>query len=91
MKTFTRLCFSALFAIMIAVVPSYAQNKSTVIGTVTAADSKDPVAYALVHCPDAGVQAVTDGKGRFEMKIVPASTRLTSRSSVSRQSSRPSP
>ena len=71
MKTFTRLCFSALFAIMIAVVPSYAQNKSTVIGTVTAADSKDPVAYALVHCPDAGVQAVTDGKGRFEMKVVP--------------------
>ena len=71
MKTFTRLCFSALFAIMIAVVPSYAQNKSTVIGTVTAADTKDPVAYALVHCPDAGVQAVTDGKGRFEMKIVP--------------------
>ena len=71
MKTFTRLCFSALLAIMIAVVPSYAQNKSTVIGTVTAADTKDPVAYALVHCPDAGVQAVTDGKGRFEMKIVP--------------------
>ena len=71
MKTFTRLCFSALLAIMIAVVPSYAQNKSTVIGTVTAADTKDPVAYALVHCPEAGVQAVTDGKGHFEMKIVP--------------------
>ena len=71
MKTFTRLCFSALLAIMIAVAPSYAQNKSTVIGTVTAADTKDPVAYALVHCPEAGVQAVTDGKGRFEMKIVP--------------------
>ena len=76
MKIFTRLCLSALFAIVVAIVPTYAQNKATVVGTVTSADSKEPIAYALVHCPDAGVQAVTDGKGQFELKITPGQHKI---------------
>ena len=71
MRIFTKLCLSVLFATIIAVMPSFAQNKSVVNGTVTAADTKAPVAYALVHIPEVGAQAVTDGEGNFELKLVP--------------------
>ena len=76
MKTFRRLCLSALFAIVVAIAPTYAQNKSSIIGKVIAADTKEPVAYALVHFPEEGVQAVTDGKGHFEIKIAPGSHKV---------------
>ena len=52
--------------------PSNAQTKATVSGAVVAADTKAPVAYALVHLPDAGLQAVTDNKGEFRFKAVSA-------------------
>ena len=71
MRIFTKLCLSVLFATIIAIMPSFAQNKSVVNGTVTAADTKAPVAYALVHIPEVGAQAVTDGKGNFELKLNP--------------------
>ena len=71
MRIFTKLCLSVLFATIIAIMPSFAQNKSVVNGTVTAADTKAPVAYALVHIPEVGAQAVTDGKGNFEFKLNP--------------------
>ena len=71
MRIFTKLCLSVLFATIIAVMPSFAQNKSVVNGTVTAADTKAPVAYALVHIPEVGAQAVTDGEGNFELKLAP--------------------
>ncbi len=71
MKIFTRLCLTALFAMVVAIMPAYAQTKSTLRGTVKSADTQEPVAYALVHFPEAGAQAVTDGKGQFELKIAP--------------------
>jgi hypothetical protein len=71
MRIFTKLCLSVLFATIIAIMPSFAQNKSVVNGTVTAADTKAPVAYALVHILEVGAQAVTDGKGNFEFKLNP--------------------
>ncbi len=74
MKLFTKLCFSALLAIVFAALPSNAQTKVTVNGSVVSADAKAPVAYALVHIPDAGIQAITDNKGRFQLKNVSAGT-----------------
>lgn len=72
MKIFAKLCISAILAAAAAVLPSNAQTKASLSGTVAAADSKSPVAYALVHLPDAGLQTVTDNKGEFRFKNVPA-------------------
>lgn len=71
MKIFAKLCISAILAVAAAVLPSNAQTKALLSGTVAAADSKSPVAYALVHLPDAGLQTVTDNKGEFRFKNVP--------------------
>lgn len=70
MKLFTKLCLSALLSLAAAVMPSAAQTKITVNGTVTTADTKAPIAYALVHIPDSGHQTVTDNNGRFSFKNV---------------------
>ncbi len=72
MKIFAKLCFSAIVAVAAVASPSNAQTKASISGTVVAADSKAPVAYALVHIPDAGLQAVTDNKGEFRFKTVSA-------------------
>lgn len=72
MKFFAKLCISAILAAAAVASPSNAQTKATVSGAVVAADTKAPVAYALVHLPDAGLQAVTDNKGEFRFKAVSA-------------------
>jgi len=70
MKFFAKLCISAILTAAAAILPSNAQTRASISGRVVAADSKAPIAYALVHLPDAGLQAVTDNKGEFRFKAV---------------------
>ena len=58
MKFFAKLCISAILAAAAVASPSNAQTKATVSGAVVAADTKAPVAYALVHLPDAGLSLI---------------------------------
>lgn len=68
MKIFTRLC-----VVMLAVVfatASFAQQKASLQGKVISAETKQAVAYALVHFPETGQQAVTNSEGDFTIKQI---------------------
>ena len=72
MKIFVKLCLMALVAILGVVAPSYAQQKTSLAGKVISAETKQAVAYALVHFPEVGLQAVTSSEGDFEIKQIAA-------------------
>ncbi len=63
------MTFVAIFSI---VMPSFAQQKASLSGQVVSADTKQAVAYALVHFPESGLQAVTNSEGTFSLKQIAA-------------------
>ncbi|MBQ3536614.1 MAG: TonB-dependent receptor [Alistipes sp.] len=69
MKIFTKLCVVMIMAISLAM-PSFAQQKTSLVGRVVSADTKQAVAYALVHFPETGLQAVTNSEGDFTIKQI---------------------
>lgn len=69
MKIFTRLCVVMLAALSLAM-PSFAQQRASLVGRVVSADTKQAVAYALVHFPETGQQAVTNSEGDFSIKQI---------------------
>ncbi len=71
MKIFTKLCVVMIMAISLAM-PSFAQQKASLVGRVVSADTKQAVAYALVHFPETGLQAVTNSEGDFTIKQIAA-------------------
>ncbi|MBR3703108.1 MAG: TonB-dependent receptor [Alistipes sp.] len=71
MKIFTKLCVVMIMAISF-VMPSFAQQKASLVGRVVSADTKQAVAYALVHFPETGLQAVTNSEGDFTIKQIAA-------------------
>ncbi len=71
MKIFTKLCVVMIMAISL-VMPSFAQQKASLVGRVVSADTKQAVAYALVHFPETGLQAVTNSEGDFTIKQIAA-------------------
>lgn len=75
MKILTQLCI-ALMVAFAATATALAQEKSLLTATVTVADTDQGVAYALVNFPDAGVQAMTDGKGEFKVRLLPGEHRI---------------
>ena len=62
----------ALLAIFSVAVPSFAQQKASLEGKIISAETKQAVAYALVHFPDVGLQAVTNAEGAFQIKQIAA-------------------
>ena len=70
MKIFVKLCLMALVAMLGVAAPSYAQQKTSLNGKVISAETKQAVAYALVHFPEVGLQAVTNSEGDFEIKQI---------------------
>ena len=70
MKNITRLCLMTLGAILCIVTESFAQQKASLAGKVISADTKHAVAYALVHFPETGLQAVTNSEGDFQIKQI---------------------
>ena len=71
MKIFTKLCVVVIMALSFAM-PSLAQQKASLVGRVVSADTKQAVAYALVHFPETGLQAVTNSEGDFTIKQIAA-------------------
>lgn len=71
MKILTKLCVVMIMAISL-VMPSFAQQKASLVGRVVSADTKQAVAYALVHFPETGLQAVTNSEGDFTIKQIAA-------------------
>lgn len=71
MKIFTKLCVVVIMALSLAM-PSFAQQKASLVGRVVSADTKQAVAYALVHFPETGLQAVTNSEGDFTIKQIAA-------------------
>lgn len=71
MKILTKLCVVMIMAISLAM-PSFAQQKASLVGRVVSADTKQAVAYALVHFPETGLQAVTNSEGDFTIKQIAA-------------------
>ncbi|MBE6199997.1 MAG: TonB-dependent receptor [Rikenellaceae bacterium] len=71
MKIFTKLCVVVIMALSFAM-PSFAQQKASLVGRVVSADTKQAVAYALVHFPETGLQAVTNSEGDFTIKQIAA-------------------
>ena len=62
--------------LLIIILPCFAatlkaQATADIAGTVTAADSREPIGFASVLMKDYGRWAVTDGEGRFSIKNVP--------------------
>lgn len=74
MRILFRLCLTTIVVLMAQL--CYAQSRATLVGTVTAADTEAPIAYALVHFPEAGVQSVTNGTGEFEVRLLPGEHRI---------------
>ena len=72
MKTFTKLCLMIAVAMLGVATPSFAQQKASLQGKVISADTKQAVAYALVHFPETGLQAVTNSEGDFTIKQIAA-------------------
>lgn len=71
MKILTKLCVVVIMALSFAM-PSLAQQKASLVGRVVSADTKQAVAYALVHFPETGLQAVTNSEGDFTIKQIAA-------------------
>ena len=71
MKILTKLCVVMIMVISLAM-PSFAQQKASLVGRVVSADTKQAVAYALVHFPETGLQAVTNSEGDFTIKQIAA-------------------
>ena len=59
-------------AILSIATPSFAQQKASLMGRVVSADSKQAIAYALVHFPESGLQAITNSEGDFIIKQIAA-------------------
>lgn len=70
MKNITRLCLMTLGAILCIATESFAQQKASLTGKVISTDTKHAVAYALVHFPETGLQAVTNSEGDFQIKQI---------------------
>lgn len=70
MKIITRLSALTLVALLCAITPLFAQQKASIIGKVSSAETKQAIAYALVHFPEAGLQAVTNTEGEFVIKQI---------------------
>ncbi len=72
MKNITKLCLMMVVAILSIATPSFAQQKSSLMGRVVSADSNQAIAYALVHFPESGLQAITNSEGDFIIKQIAA-------------------
>lgn len=72
MKNITRLCLMTLGVILCTSMLSFAQQKASLAGKVLSTDTKHAVAYALVHFPETGLQAVTNAEGDFQIKKITA-------------------
>ena len=72
MKIITRLCLMTLVAAIAIATPSFAQQKASLAGKVLSTETKHAVAYALVHFPDTGLQAITNSEGDFQIKSLAA-------------------
>ena len=74
MKIFTKLCVVTFVALLSFALPSFAQQKASIDGKVISAETKQAVAYALVHLPETGLQAVTNAEGYFLIKQITPGT-----------------
>jgi len=68
-----RLILSAIFGIALFLLPGLAwAQQGTVTGTITEADSEQPLPGATVQVLDVGTGAAADGQGRYRITGVPA-------------------